>query len=80
MELIEKTTIQELPNKIKLLNISPGTPIRVIIEKINETGPMASMDKRNNSNFLFLNDDLWDGENTPTDLAENHDHYLYDEE
>jgi len=78
MELIEKTTIQELPDKIKLLNISPETPIRVIIEKIKEKDSMIIMDKRNSSNFLFLNDDLWDGENTPTDLAENHDHYLYD--
>ena len=32
MELIEKTTIQELPDRIKLLNISPETHIRVIIE------------------------------------------------
>ncbi len=31
------------------------------------------------SKYLFLNDDLWEGEDTPIDLAENHDHYLYDE-
>ena len=27
--------------------------------------------------YAFLNDDVWEGE-APTDLADNHDHYLYD--
>ncbi|MCP4105378.1 MAG: hypothetical protein GY749_07565 [Desulfobacteraceae bacterium] len=35
---------------------------------------------KSNSKYLFLNDDVWDGESTPTDLAENHDDYLYNEE
>jgi hypothetical protein len=32
-----------------------------------------------NLNYAFLNDDVWQGEATPTDLADNHDSYLYDE-
>ena len=32
-----------------------------------------------NLNYAFLNDDVWQGEATPTDLADNHDCYLYDE-
>jgi hypothetical protein len=27
--------------------------------------------------YAFLNDDIWDGV-APADLADNHDHYLYD--
>lgn len=30
-----------------------------------------------NKAYAFLNDDVWEGD-TPADLAENHDHYLYD--
>ena len=30
-------------------------------------------------NYAFLNDDVWHGELTPVDLADNHDRYLYDE-
>ena len=80
MEFIEDTTIQELPEKIKSLNISPETHIRVIIEKIREKDTIKISDEWKTSKLLFLNNDLWDGEGTPTDLAENHDHYLYDEE
>jgi hypothetical protein len=32
-----------------------------------------------NLNYAFLNDDVWQGEATPVDLADNHDCYLYDE-
>ncbi|CAK0762613.1 hypothetical protein CCP3SC15_2900001 [Gammaproteobacteria bacterium] len=32
-----------------------------------------------NLNYAFLNDDVWHGELTPVDLADNHDRYLYDE-
>ena len=31
-----------------------------------------------NKAYAFLNDDVWEGE-APIDLADNHDHYLYDE-
>lgn len=79
MEFIEDTTIQELPKKIKALNIPPETHIQVIIEKIREKDTIKISDKRKNSKLLFLNNDVWDGEDTPIDLAENHDHYLYDE-
>lgn len=27
--------------------------------------------------YTFLNNDIWEGD-APTDLANNHDHYLYD--
>jgi len=32
-----------------------------------------------NLNYAFLTDDVWHGELTPVDLADNHDRYLYDE-
>jgi hypothetical protein len=32
-----------------------------------------------NLNYAFLNDDVWQGQATPVDLADNHDSYLYDE-
>jgi len=39
---------------------------------------IALLDKvPDNSTYAFLNDDIWEGE-TPSDLADNHDHYLYD--
>jgi hypothetical protein len=31
-----------------------------------------------NLNYAFLNDDVWDGNTTPVDLADNHDGYLYE--
>jgi len=31
-----------------------------------------------NKAYAFLNDDVWEGD-APADLADNHDHYLYDE-
>jgi hypothetical protein len=30
-----------------------------------------------NTAYAFLNDEAWEGE-APKDLADNHDHYLYD--
>lgn len=77
MEIIDDTTIQELPEKIRSLNISPKTHIRVIIE---EKGTATISGERRISKYQFLNEDLWDCEKTPTDLSENHDHYLYGEE
>ena len=79
MKIIDDTTIQELPEKIMSLNISPETHIKVIIEEIKEKDTTTVSDKRGDSKFIFLNDDLWDCEKTPIDLSENHDHYLYDE-
>ncbi len=80
MEIIDDTTIQELPEKIKSLNISSEAHIRVIIEEIKEKGNATISDEKRSSKFQFLNEDLWDCEKTPTDLSENHDHYLYGEE
>ncbi len=44
-----------------------------IRKKISKAG--ATEDKEPNLPFL---DHVWEGKNTPTDLARNHDHYLYD--
>lgn len=74
MKIIESTTIKELPDKIKSLDISPETSVKVTIEEIN-----AASHENRESKYLFLNDDVWDGEDTPTDLADNHDKYLYGE-
>ncbi len=80
MKIIDNTTIQELPEKIMSLNISPETHIKVIIEEIKENDTATISDKQRDSKFKFLNDDLWDCKKTPIDLAENHDHYLYGDE
>jgi hypothetical protein len=32
-----------------------------------------------NLNYAFLNDDVWHGEATPVDLADNHDQYIYND-
>ena len=80
MEIIVNTTIQELPEKIRSLNISPETHIRVIIEEIKEKDGSEILSKKKRSKFQFINDDMWDNKNTPTDLSENHDKYLYGEE
>jgi len=47
MELIDDTTILELPNRIKSLNISPETHIHVIIEPKNTLFYYRIMHRRN---------------------------------
>ncbi|MCP4353756.1 MAG: hypothetical protein GY795_50560 [Desulfobacterales bacterium] len=73
MEIIESKNLSELTQKISLLNIPPETSLRVTVEEIRKKHAHAEK----NSSYLFLNDDVWDGKNTPDDLAENHDNYLY---
>lgn len=80
MEIIVNTTIQELPEKLRSLNISPETHIRVIIEEIKEKDAPKVLSKKKHPKFQFINEDIWDKKNTPTDLSENHDKYLYGEE
>ena len=80
MEIIDDATIQALPEKIMSLNTSPETHTKVTIEEIKENNTATISDKRGDSKFIFLNDDLWDCEKTLIDLSENHDHYLHDEE
>ncbi|MFP4033382.1 MAG: hypothetical protein ACLFRG_15205 [Desulfococcaceae bacterium] len=69
-----ETTIKDLPEKIRALNIPPETNIRIIIpeEEENRVPPKGSR-------FLFLDSPHWDGEG-PSDISENLDDYLYDEE
>ncbi|MGE0082846.1 MAG: hypothetical protein AB7S75_00350 [Desulfococcaceae bacterium] len=71
MQVIEIKNIKELPEKIGHLNISPGSPLRIIIEEIKSIP--------NQMDFAFLNDDYWNGE-VPSDLSLKHDEYLYGEE
>lgn len=77
-----ETTIKDLPKKVQFLNLAPDTPIKIIIsESRKETeASIAKKRKGKASKYLFLNDDVWDGENTPSDLSTNVDKYLYDEE
>ena len=74
------TTIGEFPETIKTLNKSADTPIRVIIDSSSDKETHSIEGKLKKSKYPFLHSGFWDGEDTPTDLAENHDKYLYDEE
>ncbi len=62
-------------------NIPENLLIRVMIERLKpQTGDDFSVRMgQKSARYLFLNDNVWEGDNTPTDLAENHDKYLYDE-
>ena len=75
MKIIKNITIKELPEALKLLSFPPDEPITVVIKR---TQSQAS-DSIKPHKYLFLNDDVWDDPNpdTPTDLARNHDKYLY---
>jgi hypothetical protein len=70
MEIMEITNIEELSEKIKYFNISPKSPLRIIIE--------GTKPRPNEKDFAFLNDDFWDGD-VPSDLSLKHDDYLYGE-
>jgi len=67
-----QTTIKEFPEKIKGLNVTPETPIRVIIHEVTMTG------SRKRPYLPFLHSEVWDDEIGPADISENIDHYLYD--
>ncbi len=69
-----QTTIGEFTESIKNLNKPSNTPIKMIIEE----KPEMQNDKE--PYYPFLDNGTWKGEDTPIDLADNHDHYLYDEE
>jgi len=71
-----QTTIKDFAEKIRLMDISPDTPVTVTIETFRH--PMD--DKKRKPRLLFLNSDVWEGQDGPTDISENTDHYLYDSE
>jgi hypothetical protein len=80
MQILEATSVNNLVDQLKLLNLPENLLIRVIIERGE---PQAEEDfqvqlEGKSARYLFLNDNVWEGDNTPTDLAENHDDYLYD--
>ncbi|MBF0450492.1 MAG: hypothetical protein HQK75_07300 [Candidatus Magnetomorum sp.] len=73
-----ETTYKDLSNKLNCLQYPSDSYLRVIIEVI-ENDYNASK-PRSEPLYKFLNDDVWDDEYTPVDLAENHDKYLYNDE
>ncbi len=77
MEIIQAESLSELTRKISLLDIPHEASLQATVEQIWKKEADAA---EKNSGYLFLNSDIWDGENTPADLAENHDKYLYGDE
>jgi hypothetical protein len=59
-------------------NIPENDSTRMIIERLKpQTENMVSIRRKElPAKYLFLNDNVWEGDNTPMDLAENHDDYL----
>ena len=72
------TTIGEFSESIKGLNKPLSTPIKVIIE--DNSSKTRDQNIKKETKYPFLHSGFWEGQDTPTDLAENHDKYLYDEE
>ncbi|MBF0290504.1 MAG: hypothetical protein HQM14_22065 [SAR324 cluster bacterium] len=70
------TTIGEFEESMKNLNKPHDTPITVIIEEVQGDSEKVSNHK---SRYPFLHSGFWEHGNCPTDLAEKHDKYLYDE-
>lgn len=69
-----QSTFKELPEKIRHLDLSPEASVRVVISEIK-----IARQKHKRALYLpFLDGELWDGEDTPTDLSANVDYYLYD--
>ena len=77
MDTIQITVgkIDELPEKIKSLGKPPETIVTVTFAE--EGTAVLKKDPRQRFPFLFSGE--WNGD-APSDLAENHDYYLYDEE
>ncbi len=69
-----QTTLKELPDRIKQLDISPDTRIRLIIEEIRDPSG------KEKSHFPFLYGKVWTDVEGPIDISENVDAYLYDTE
>ncbi len=82
MQILEATSVNNLIDQLKLLNLPENLLIRVIIKRVKPQieDDLSVQTEGKSARYLFLNDNVWDGDNTPTDLAENHDKYLYDEE
>ena len=58
-------------------SITQQRHIRKLLEHLilQQTQPVQAAKPK--KAYAFLNDDVWEGE-APADLADNHDHYLYD--
>ena len=70
MEMI--TTIKDLPERIKQLEIPPEKLVRIIIHEVQHEK------NQKNSHFPFLEGKIWDDAEGPTDISNNIDHYIYD--
>jgi hypothetical protein len=69
-----QTTIKAFSEKIGGLDISPETPITVIIQTFRHTGD----GDEGKSRLPFLYSGVWDDPDGPEDISENTDYYLYD--
>lgn len=47
-----------------------------LVQAEPELAAQIQQEVAQNLNYAFLNDDVWDGNTTPVDLADNHDPYL----
>ena len=71
MEIV--TTVKDFPKDAKKFHLEPDIQIRVIVVEAQEQTTKAKK-----SGLPFLYSGFWEGEDTPTDLSSNVDHYLYD--
>jgi len=73
-----ETTYRDLPDKLNELHYHSNSYLRVIIEVIENDYHVSK--PKSEALYNFLNDNVWDDDSMPVDLAENHDKYLYSDE
>lgn len=73
-----QTTIREFSETIRNMNIPLDTAIRVIIDESEKNIRKVGAKDGKKNRLPFLDDDIWDDENGPSDISENIDSYLYD--
>lgn len=71
-----QTTFKELHAKLEHLNISPETPVRLIIEGEKNGSEKVKTRTRKEPYLPFLDSGMWNYD-IPEDLSSNVDYYLF---
>ena len=72
-----QTTVKEFSKKVRTLGLAPDAELKIIVRESHLK--TDNLKKTHKKPYLpFLDGEVWEGKDPPTDLAENHDHYLYD--
>jgi hypothetical protein len=74
-DLMSQETLSNLLGFIEFTSLTKKGQFQLEHELVTQ----IQQEVAQNLNYAFLNDDVWQGEATLLDLADNHDHYLYDE-